>query len=210
MALTVAIDGPASSGKSTIGKRLADELDLTFLDTGLLYRAVAHKLLRDGPSDDGGDEIPAGAVDSASHLTLADLDHPELSDEEVGAMASTVAALAPVREALLPFQRRIASSAGGALLAGRDIGSVVCPDADRKIFVTATAEVRARRRLEQLHRRGRAAIYDEVLAELRRRDQRDRERAASPLIVAEDAFLLDTSEISVEEAVDRARSFIIG
>ena len=204
--MLVAIDGPVSSGKSTIGYRLARDLSLVFLDTGLLYRAVALKLLEARNADQAS--VPQGAVDAAANLRLEDLEKPGLSDEAAGKMASTVAALAPVREALLPFQRTIAASPGGALLAGRDIGSVVCPHADKKLFITASPEVRARRRHEQLRARGVEAIYEQVLAELHRRDQQDRERAASPLVVADDAFLLDTTGLSLDQAIDRARGFI--
>ena len=198
----IAIDGPVSSGKSSIGARLAADLGVPFLDTGLLYRAVG-LALPPAALDDA-----AVAAAAARHLDLAVLDDPRLGGEEAGERASKVAAMPAVRTALLDLQRAFGGRPGGAVLAGRDIGSTVLPDAPIKLFVTASAEIRARRRCEQLRERGVAVIEADVLAELRRRDERDRTRATAPLVVPPDAFFLDTSELGFEDAVAAARSFI--
>ena len=198
----IAIDGPASSGKSTLGAELAVRLGLPFLDTGLLYRAVGRSL---GPEDA---DDPVRAAAAAERLQPADLDDRALAGEVVGALASRVAALPEVRRALLTFQRDFAAQPGGAVLAGRDIGSHVCPDAPCKIFVTASPEVRASRRVEQLRAGGEAVIHSDVLAELRRRDARDAARAVAPLVVPDDALVLDTTRLDVAAALAVARSFI--
>jgi len=198
----IAIDGPVSSGKSSLGARLAVDLGVPFLDTGLLYRAVGLALPAAAVDD------PCLAAELARGLDLATLDDPRLGGEEAGERASKVAAMPEVRAALLDLQRAFGARPGGAVLAGRDIGSAVFPDAPIKIFVTASAEVRARRRFEQLRERGVEVIEADVLAELRRRDERDRTRATAPLVVPPDAFLLDTSELGFEDAVAAARSFI--
>ncbi|NBB70705.1 MAG: (d)CMP kinase [Alphaproteobacteria bacterium] len=198
----IAIDGPVSSGKSSLGARLAGDLGVPFLDTGLLYRAVG-LALPPAAADD-----PGLAADLARALDLAVLDDPRLGGEEAGERASKVAAMPAVRAALLDLQRAFGARPGGAVLAGRDIGSAVFPDAPIKLFVTASAEVRARRRFEQLREQGVEVIEADVLAELRRRDERDRTRATAPLVVPTDAFLLDTSELGFEDAVAAARSFI--
>ena len=201
-AFAIAIDGPVSSGKSSLGARIAAELAVPFLDTGLLYRAVGLALPARALAD------AAAAAEVARHLDLARLADPELAGERAGERASKVAVMPEVRAALLALQREFGARAGGAVLAGRDIGSAVLPDAPVKIFVTATPEIRARRRFEQLRARGVAVIEADVLAELRRRDERDRTRATAPLVVPGDAFLLDTSELGFEDAVATARSFI--
>lgn len=204
--LVIAIDGPAGSGKSTLARRLAAHFDLPFLDTGLLYRVVARRVL-----DAGGDpEDPEAARRAAEAVDLADLARADLHDEAVSQAASQVAVRREVREALLPVQRRFAAQPQGALLAGRDIGTVVCPDAGRKIFVTAAAGVRAGRRLAELRGRGIAATYTEVLQDLRRRDARDQSRAFAPLLPAPDALVLDTSEIDAEAAFAKARDYVVG
>jgi cytidylate kinase len=198
----IAIDGPASSGKSSLGARLAADLGLPFLDTGLLYRAVGLALPPEAVDD------ATLAADLARRLDLAVLADPRLGGEEAGERASKVAAMTPVRAALLNLQRAFGEQAGGAVLAGRDIGSAVFPDAPIKIFVTASSEIRARRRFEQLRERGVDVIEADVLAELRRRDDRDKTRSTSPLVAPADALLLDTSELRFEDAVAAARSFI--
>jgi cytidylate kinase len=195
-ALVVAVDGPAASGKSTLARRLAEHLGLPFLDTGLLYRAVGRRLLAEGGDPGDVDAATAAAMD----LTVQDVEHPGLRDEAVGQAASRVAAFPSVREALLPFQGRFAQGPGGAVLAGRDVGTVVCPEAPIKIFVTASVAERARRRHEELRQRGVESIYGAVLDELRERDRRDQDRAVAPLRVAADAWVLDTTDLDADAA----------
>ncbi len=198
----IAIDGPVSSGKSSLGAKIAEDLAVPFLDTGLLYRAVGLALSPAALDD------PRAAADVARHLDLDRLEDPALAGERAGERASKVAVMPEVRAALLALQREFGARPGGAVVAGRDIGSAVLPAAPVKIFVTATPEIRARRRFEQLRARGVEVIEADVLAELRRRDERDRTRATAPLVVPADAFLLDTSELGFEDAVAAARSFI--
>lgn len=201
----VAIDGPAGSGKTTLASKLAERFDLAFLDTGLLYRATARKLLEAGTS---GPEAGTSAQKAATSITSNDLDPDLLMTEIIGQTASKVAAIPAVREALLDFQRRFGEDGKGAVLVGRDIGTVVRPDASHKIFVTASVEKRAERRCKQLQERGVAAIYDDVLEELCQRDARDRSRAVAPLVPAGDAFVLDTTEQSIEVAFETVSAFI--
>lgn len=172
----IAIDGPAGAGKGTMARRLADHFRLNLLDTGLTYRAVAHRMLEEGlPLDD-----EAAAVKAAGAVDLAALDREVLSQHAVGEAASKVAVIPAVRRALVEKQRAFARAAPGAVLDGRDIGTVVCPDADVKLYVTATAEVRARRRLAEIEARGGTADYARILADIERRDARDTEREDSP------------------------------
>jgi len=195
----IAIDGPAAAGKGTIARALADKFGLMHLDTGLLYRAVGKRVL-----DEGGGLSEAEITKIARDLTEADVKAENLRTSAVAQAASRVAAIGSVREALVDVQRRFAAREGGAVLDGRDIGTVICPDADVKLFVTASAEVRAERRFEELQERGEEVTYDEVLAAVRLRDQRDRERDAAPMIQAADAHVIDTSEMSIDEAVAKA------
>lgn len=205
-ACVIAVDGPAASGKTTLARRLAADLGLDFLDTGLLYRAVARRLLEQGrPFDD-----EAAAAAAAAAVGAADLDSTMLRDETVGQGASKVAAIPAVRAALLAFQRRFGAGGRGAVLAGRDIGTVVRPDACCKIFVTASTEERARRRCEELRANGVASIYERVLQDLRERDARDRSRAVAPLLPAGDAFVIDTTEKDIETAFAIARAYVAG
>lgn len=211
--MIVAIDGPSAAGKGTLARSLAARLGYAYLDTGLLYRVVARRLIDDGTVDAAVQAVPeAAAVDAAAALTAADLEAPGLRDEAVGRVASQVAASGAVRARLLEFQRRFAAAppggAGGAVLDGRDIGTVVCPDAPVKLFVTASEDVRADRRHKELLARGVESIRARVLADLRDRDARDRDRAAAPLRPAEDAVTLDTSEMSVEEVLDAALAIV--
>lgn len=202
--MIIAIDGPAASGKGTLAKRLAAHFGLPHLDTGLLYRAVALALLDAGhPLEDA-----AAAVAAATALDPGRFDETRLRGREMGEAASVVAALAPVRAALLDFQRAFAAGGHGAVLDGRDIGTVVCPDAEVKLFVTASAEERARRRARELAARGEAADEAAILADIRRRDERDSTRATAPLVPAADALVLDTSALSVEAAFAAALQLV--
>jgi cytidylate kinase len=206
MNLTVAIDGPAASGKGTLARRIADYYHLAHLDTGLTYRAVAHMMLQRGwPLDDA-----AHAVEAARLVDLGSLDREILSAHEVADAASRVAAIPEVRRVLVEKQRAFAVQDGGAVLDGRDIGTVVCPDAEVKLYVTASAEVRAMRRLRDIEGRGGRAEMKEILGDIQRRDERDMGRTDSPLRPAADAHLLDTSEMSIEAAFRAARTVIDG
>jgi cytidylate kinase len=202
--LTIAIDGPAASGKGTLARRLADYYHLPHLDTGLTYRAVGHALLSYGlPLDN-----VSAAETAARQVDLANLDREALSAHAVAEAASRVAVFPTVRKILVDKQRAFAAQPGGAVLDGRDIGTVVCPDAGVKLFVTATAEVRAARRLRDILSRGGTADLAEILADIVRRDERDSGRSDSPLRPAADAHLLDTTEMSIEAAFQAARAVI--
>jgi cytidylate kinase len=190
---TVAIDGPAAAGKGTISKAVAAHFDLAHLDTGLLYRAVGARMLQ------GEDPIAA-----AESLMAADLENPDLRTAAVAQSASKVAVIPEVRAALLDFQRAFARRSGGAVLDGRDIGTVICPQAEVKLFVTASPVVRAQRRFAELEERGFDTDFDTVLADVKSRDDRDMTRADAPLRPAEDAVTIDTSELSIGEAVAQA------
>jgi CMP/dCMP kinase len=196
----IAIDGPAASGKGTLAMRIAAHFGLAFLDTGLLYRAVARDVKRNGGSLDDD----SAAIRAAHALDPATLDDAALRGVGAGEAASIVARIPKVREALLEFQRAFARKPPGAVLDGRDIGTVVCPQADVKIFVTATPEVRAQRRHLERQSRGEAVTYEAVLADIRRRDERDAGREAAPMRPAIDAVLLDTTNLDIEAAFDTA------
>jgi cytidylate kinase len=191
--MIIAIDGPAGAGKSTIARRIAQHFGVAHLDTGSLYRAVALKALALGDPAD-----PALAERAAAALDLSLLEDPHLRDETVTAASSVVAAIPAVRAALLDFQRSFAHRAGGAVLDGRDIGTVVCPDADAKLFLTATAEARAERRTRELQASGAGSIYQRVLADMKARDARDSVRQAAPLVPADDAIVIDTSPLDAD------------
>jgi CMP/dCMP kinase len=197
--LVIAVDGPAASGKGTIARALARHYGLPHMDTGLLYRAVALNLWRWG-GDPGSEFEAARACDE---LNL-DPDDPELRSEPVSKIASAVSAYPAVREALLERQQQFARRPGGAVLDGRDIGTVIAPQADVKLYVTASPEVRAERRLKELHARGMHAPYEDVLADIRARDQRDSTREVAPLRQASDAVLLDTTDRDIDEAIAEA------
>lgn len=202
--MIIAIDGTAASGKGTLARRLAAHLGLPHLDTGALYRACALHLVEAG--GDPADEV--AAVAAAARVRPEDADNPALRTDSVAQAASRVSAYPGVRAALLAFQRDFAGQPGGAVLDGRDIGTVVCPDADAKIFVTAEVAVRARRRYEELQARGETAIYGAVLEDMKARDERDTTRAAAPLRPADDALVLDTSGLTPDQVVDRALAHI--
>jgi cytidylate kinase len=197
--MIVAVDGPAASGKGTIARALARHYGLPHLDTGLLYRAVALNLLRWG--GDPGDERQALKACDFSQTDFAD---PELKSEAAGGIASRISAYPAVRAALIKRQRDFAEQPGGAVLDGRDIGTVIAPDATAKLFVTARPEIRAERRFAELKRMGLQVHYDDVLLDIRARDERDSSRAMAPLVQAEDAVLIDTSELGVEAAIAQA------
>jgi cytidylate kinase len=203
--MIIAIDGPAASGKGTLAKRIAAHFGLHHLDTGLLYRAVARDMQRLGGALDDAERAAA----AARALDPAGLDDPDLRNPGAGEAASIVARIPQVRAALLEFQRSFARRAPGAVLDGRDIGTAVCPEADVKIYVTATPEVRAERRYLEMKGRGEAATYEGVLADIRRRDQRDASRDTAPMRSADDAFLLDTSNLDIEAAFDTAVGVIL-
>jgi CMP/dCMP kinase len=198
--LVLAIDGPAASGKGTLARRLAMHYGLPHLDTGLIYRATAQALLAGGAVLT--DREAAAAI--AATLDVSSLDETGLRGRQMGEAASVIAAWPEVRQALVAAQRRFAGQGSGAVLDGRDIGTVICPEASVKLFVTATPEVRAARRHGELASRGEAVSYDDILADIRRRDARDSGRADAPLAIARDAVVLDTSALGIEEAVAAA------
>ncbi|MEP2641112.1 d(CMP) kinase [Roseobacter sp.] len=190
---TIAIDGPAAAGKGTISKAVAAHYGFAHLDTGLLYRAVGAKLL-----------LGMDAMIAAQTLTADDLQAGDLRSPEVAQAASKVAVIREVRAALLDFQRSFARRAGGAVLDGRDIGTVICPQAEAKLFVTASADVRAARRFTELTATGAQISRAQVLADVKERDARDRARAEAPLIAARDAVEIDTSQLTIEAAIAAA------
>ena len=196
-AFTVAIDGPAAAGKGTISRAVAAAYGFAHLDTGLLYRAVGRRMLNG-----------VAPVEAAKTLSAADIDRDDLRSPQVAQAASKVAVIGAVRAALVDFQRAFARRAGGAVLDGRDIGTVICPNADVKLFVTASAEIRAERRLKELLGTGHDTDFATVLADVRARDQRDRERAEAPMIAAQDAVIVDTSNMSIDQAVAVARAAV--
>jgi CMP/dCMP kinase len=198
--MIIAIDGPAASGKGTLGKRLARHYGYRHLDTGVIYRAVAKALL-DAGADPSNEAL---AVAAALELDPEKFGNPALKTQAVGDAASVVSAIPKVREALLNFQRQFAADPPGAVLDGRDIGTVICPHADVKIFVVADAKVRARRRTLEARARGEDADEAAVLADILKRDERDQNRAVAPLKPAADAYLLDNSQLDIEGGVRAA------
>lgn len=204
MAFVIAVDGPAASGKGTVASRLAALYGYAMLDTGLLYRAVGVRLLdAHGDLDDA-----AAAEDAARGLDLAELERAEVRTRAAGEAASRVAVHPGVRAALFDLQRGFALREPGGVIDGRDIGTVIAPEAQAKLFVTASPEVRATRRWKQLVGQGEAVTFDEILADIRRRDERDSGRASAPLVQAPDAVLLDTSEMTIDQAFDAARRIV--
>ena len=206
--IVIAVDGPAASGKGTLAQRLAAHFGYAYLDTGLLYRAVAWRVLRAGgvPADEDA------AADAATRITEADLDEAGLREDHIANAAGIVAVNARVRGALHALQRGFADhppgAADGVVIDGRDIGTVICPDADYKIFVDAAVDERAERRLKELQARGVESIYSRVLRDMEERDARDRNRAVAPLVPADDAFVLDTTGLVADSAFDLAVAFI--
>jgi len=202
--LTIAIDGPAASGKGTLARKLAAHYRLPHLDTGLTYRAVGHALMQVGLPFDN----ESLAVKVAQNLDLGKLDREILSAHEVGEAASKVAVMTPVREILVEMQRAFAKQEKGAVLDGRDIGTVVCPDADVKLYISASPRTRAQRRYNEADEKGSGADYEQILKDIIMRDDRDMNREDSPLKPAENAHLIDTSEMSIETAFETALELV--
>ncbi|MCG8491849.1 MAG: (d)CMP kinase [Sneathiellales bacterium] len=204
--MIIAVDGPVAAGKGTLARRIAAKYGLEYLDTGALYRAVGLYMLRNdqSPSDD------ALAVKAARHVSEISLDDPDLRREKTGNAASVVAANQGVRSALLDYQRNVAKRKPGAVLDGRDIGTVVYPDADVKLFITASATTRAQRRFEELKAKGEDISFEAVLKDLQDRDARDQGRSSAPLTQAADAHLLDTTKLDIEAALEAACRIIDG
>lgn len=200
MSFIVAIDGPAAAGKGTVSKAVAAHFGFSHLDTGLLYRVVGRVALEKvGPSLD-----EAAVIALSTEVSEADLERGDLRTAAVAQAASKVAVIPEVRSALVDFQRKFAARPGGAVLDGRDIGTVICPQADVKLFVTASAEVRAQRRYQELADRGENTDFDTVLEDVKARDARDSERAVAPLSAAADAITIDTSDMSIKDAIAAA------
>src|SRR5690554_3542802 len=201
--MIIAVDGPTASGKGTIAKALAARFGLPHLDTGLLYRAVARQVLLAGGNPDD-----AATALAATNFPESLLLEPALRGEETGGLASRVSVHAAVREALFKRQRSFATQPGGAVLDGRDIGTIIAPDADVQLFVVATVEARAKRRWKEMQERGESHTLDQIEADLRRRDERDRTRAEAPLRAADDAAILDTSDLDREAAIEAALALV--
>ena len=197
--MIIAVDGPTASGKGTIAKALAAHFGLPHLDTGLLYRAVGWQVKLNGGDPDNEEDAVAA---TGFHDSL--LENPELRSEAVGGLASRVSIHPGVREALFDRQRAFATQPGGAVLDGRDIGTVIAPEAEVKLFITASTPARAERRFRELRDAGREVELEEILAALERRDERDKNRKDAPLIVADDAFVIDTTEFDKEESITAA------
>jgi len=202
--IVIAIDGPAASGKGTVAKRLARHLGLAYLDTGSIYRAIGFNMISQGLDPDD----KKAAIQAAKDLTPGDLKNEHLYDEGVGAAASIVSAIPRVRELLLEFQRNFARSPSGAVLDGRDIGTVICPDADFKFYITADINARAMRRFKQLQSKGNAVIYDAILQDLQKRDERDSQRKIAPLKAAEDSVHIDTTDMNEDEVFAKILSVV--
>lgn len=206
----ITIDGASATGKGTLAHKLQEKLGFAYLDTGALYRAVGWRMLQAGMDP----ENPAQAEQVARSLPPAEMavlqNNPELRNEQVGSAASKVSAIPAVRKALFDFQRQFAAQPQGAILDGRDAGTVICPEADFKIFLTARDEIRAQRRFKELQSKGLCAILEDVLSDIQTRDKRDRERATSPLRPAEDAFVLDTSGLTPDDVFARVMRHIEG
>jgi cytidylate kinase len=203
MSFTVAIDGPAASGKGTISRAIAQHFGFAHLDTGLLYRAVGKKVITAGGN-------PDNAVKMAQQLTADDLVADDLRSAAVAEAASRIAPIPQVRAALVEYQKAFAKQKGGAVLDGRDIGTVICPDAEVKLFVTASAEVRAHRRFIELSEKGEDITEKQVLADIHARDDRDARRDISPMVAAPDALVLDTSKMSITQAIAAALAVVEG
>ena len=207
--MIIAIDGSAASGKGTLAKQIAEHLGYDYLDTGALYRVVALSSLRDGIKENNINENPANKYASALDLTL--VNSPQIRSDAVANLASKLAVLQPVRAKLLSLQRRFAESppsGKGAVLDGRDIGTVVLPEADRKFFIDANIDIRAHRRTKELRQSGQSVMFRDILADLKTRDERDRSRSASPMRAADDAITIDTSKLDAASVLALALTYI--
>lgn len=207
MGTIIAIDGPAASGKGTLARKVAGALGYSYLDTGKLYRAVGFRMLQQALNPEVPEEL-SQLVYFARHLDTRLLDNPELLTETSGNAASIVSVKPEIRTALVGLQRDFAHAGPGAVLDGRDIGTVICPEADFKFFITADAEIRAKRRFNELQSLGKAVIYADILKDMRERDERDSTRTVAPLVPAKDAISIDTSGLDIEAAVAKVLSFI--
>ncbi len=209
----IAIDGTAASGKGAMGKRLADYFGYVYLDTGKLYRAVGALVINSGRDISKAENVASMeanyAIEVAKNLKISDLDDMDLSSEGVGRAASIISVIPEVRAALLSFQRDIAASPQGAVLDGRDIGTIVCPNADYKFFISADIKVRAERRYKQLQNQDKAVIRNDVLRDLTKRDERDLRRKNSPMVAASDAISIDTTDISLDKVFEKLLSVIL-
>jgi len=209
----IALDGPGASGKGTLGRRIAKELGLQYLDTGKLYRVVGYKFINGKYSIDDlinkSVDAQKEAHDISENINVEELDNEELLTEKVARAASYVSSIPEVRSALLDFQRDVANSPSGAVLDGRDIGTVICPDADFKFFITADVEKRAERRYKELQKEDDSIIYADILEDLRNRDRRDTEKAISPLTPADDSVHIDTTSLSMENVYNKVMSIIL-
>jgi len=211
--LLIAIDGPAASGKGTLARRLAEHLGCIYLDTGKLYRAVGVKLISSGADVDSAADFDSDAalqaISIAKTLRPSELFSLSLNDEGTGKAASLVAAIPDVRSALLTLQKECAADTQGAVLDGRDIGTVVCPNADVKFFITADIETRTRRRFKELQKTDKSIIYESVLQDLQRRDARDSSRQTAPLKIAEDAIVIDTTTMNMEQVFEKVLTAVL-
>jgi CMP/dCMP kinase len=213
----IAVDGPAASGKGTLARRLADQFHLSYLDTGAIYRAAAKRILDEGRNPDDPEAAVSAAIYVRDHLSWEMLDDPRIRTDEVADATSRSSVFPAVRDTLLEIQRFYAhhpikrpghTAYQGAVLDGRDIGTVVCPDADMKLYVTASVDIRAERRLKELQNKGVLTSYNEVLADMQERDARDSGRSAAPLKPAKDAIIIDTSEMSADAAFEHAVNLV--
>lgn len=202
--LLIAIDGPSASGKGTISKLLSEKFNIPHLNTGGLYRGVAYKAHQQNVNLDDEKAV----IEVAKTLNEEDINNPVIFTEEVGALASKVAKMQAVRDILFDYQRNFANQEKGAILDGRDIGTVICPDAPYKFFVTASAEERANRRYKEMKEKGQNVSYDEILEKIKKRDEQDMNREASPFKKADDAILIDTTDKNIQEAFEYVLSFI--
>lgn len=211
--IVIALDGPGASGKGTLGRRIAKDLGLKYLDTGKLYRVVGYKFLNGkyGIDDliENSDDARKDAHDISKNIAVEELDNDKLLTENVARAASYVSSIPEVRSSLLDFQRNVANSSVGAVLDGRDIGTVICPDADFKFFITADVEKRAERRYKELQKHDDSIIYADILEDLKNRDRRDTEKAISPLTPADDSVHIDTTSLSMEKVYNKVMSIIL-
>lgn len=204
----IAVDGPSASGKGTLARSLAQNLGLRYLDTGKLYRAVAYKIKDMNIDFEDKNSIIDACLPYCKDISEDDVSNPNLTIEGVGNIASKIAAIPRIRSELLDFQREVAKSGNGAVLDGRDIGTIVCPDAQIKLFITANLENRTERRYKELQNKGFPVRYNEIKEELQKRDERDKNRQVAPLVMAPDAVSIDTTNFSADEVLNMALSII--